>query len=87
MTATQALEPQPINRSLLLKRMLLGAGIALVIISLFVFGGTANPEWPRFWRIRPLIVTPLAGAAGGAFSYLMTHITRQDGWKRHWQFW
>lgn len=82
MAEVNKLEAHPVNTTLLIKRMILGGAIALVIISLFVFSAETNPEWPRFWRIRPLIITPLAGAAGGAFSYLMTHITHQGGWRK-----
>ncbi len=58
----------------LVKPMVVGAGIALFVISLFVFGvDEANPEWGRFWMIRPLIITPLAGAMGGAFYALMDY--------------
>lgn len=72
-----------INTSLLIKRMLLGGAIALAVISLFVFGGEANPAWPAFWRIRPLIITPLAGAAGGACYYFIDqHLLNQPGWKK-----
>ena len=53
------------------KAALIGAGIALVVISFFVFGADANPLWGKYWRIRPFIVTPLAGATGGAFCYFM----------------
>ena len=56
------------------KPMLIGAGIALLVISFFVFGVDApKPEWGRYWMIRPLIVTPLAGAMGGAFYALMDY--------------
>jgi hypothetical protein len=54
------------------KPVLIGAGIALLIISFLVFGvDEPNPEWGRLWRIQPLIITPLAGAMGGAFFYFM----------------
>ena len=54
------------------KPVLIGAGIALLVISFFVFGvDEPNPEWGRLWMIRPLIITPLAGAMGGAFFYFM----------------
>ena len=60
----------------LAKPMLIGAAIGLALISVFVFGvDNPNPEWPKLWRIRPLIVTPIAGAMGGAFYYLMDHLT------------
>jgi hypothetical protein len=54
--------------------ILVGAGIALLIISFFIFGSdNVNPEWGQYWRIRPLIVTPLAGAGGGAFYAFMSY--------------
>lgn len=60
---------QPVS---LARPVLIGAGIALLIISIFVFGvDEPNPEWGKLWRIRPLIITPLVGAMGGAFFYFM----------------
>lgn len=65
---------QPIHSLSVVKPMLIGAGIALVVISFFVFGVDNTPaEWGKFWRIRPLIVTPLAGAMGGAFYAFMDY--------------
>jgi hypothetical protein len=55
----------------LIKSTLIGAGIALTVITLFLFGAEADPIWGRFWKIRPLIITPLAGATGGAFYYFL----------------
>lgn len=52
--------------------VLIGAGIALALISFVVFGADcASPEWGQWWRVRPLIITPLAGAMGGVFFYVM----------------
>ena len=60
---------QPVS---ITKPVLIGAAIGLFLISFFVFGvDEPNPEWGRLWRIKPLIVTPLAGAMGGAFFYFM----------------
>ena len=54
------------------KCIFVGGVIALAVISFFVFGvDNPNPEWGKLWRIRPLIITPLAGAMGGAFFYFM----------------
>ena len=54
--------------------MLVGAGIAFLVISFFVFGVDNPPaEWGKYWMIRPLIVTPLAGAMGGAFYAFMDY--------------
>lgn len=65
---------QPSESVALLKPVLIGAGIALLVISFFVFGVDApHPEWGKYWMIRPLIVTPLAGAMGGAFYALMDY--------------
>jgi hypothetical protein len=45
----------------LVKPMLVGGGIALLVISFFVFRvDEANPAWGKSWMIRPLIITPLA---------------------------
>jgi hypothetical protein len=63
-----------IDRSSLTKRMAVGAGIGLVLITLFLFtAGTPDPSWPRFWRIQPLIIVPLAGAMGGLCNYFLVH--------------
>ena len=71
MTTNNNLTNHPVS---FLKPVLIGAGIALVVISFFVFGvDHPNPEWGKFWQIRPLIVTPLAGAAGGAFYAFMDY--------------
>lgn len=52
--------------------VLIGGAVGAVLISLLVFGvDSPDPEWGRYWMIRPLIVTPLAGAIGGAFYFLM----------------
>src|SRR3954470_3459952 len=63
-------------------RILIGAGIALLAISVFVFGGKANPEWGEYWMIRPLIVTPLMGAIAGACTYFMDYLQSRYGWYR-----
>lgn len=65
---------QPMHSVSLVKPMLVGAGIALLVISFFVFGVDApHPEWGKYWMVRPLIVTPLAGAIGGAFYAFMEY--------------
>jgi hypothetical protein len=75
---------QPLHPVSLRKRALLGAGIALVLITIFIFaGGDPNPgSWPKLWFIRPLIVVPIAGAMGGVFYYLMDNLRYQGGWRK-----
>lgn len=63
---------QPLS---LAKPILIGAGIGLIVISFFVFVGEARPEWGTLWMVRPLIITPIAGAIGGAFYYFMDHLS------------
>ena len=59
----------------ILPAMLLGAGFALLAISFFVFGvDNVLVEWGKFWMIRPLIITPLAGATGGAVYHLLDRL-------------
>jgi hypothetical protein len=62
-----------INLASMGKRMLVGVVIGLALIGAFLFSaGEPNPEWGAYWRIKPLIMVPLAGAAGGAFFNFMT---------------
>ena len=64
----------------LVKRMLVGAGIGLLLISLFLFStGEPNPEWGKLWMIRPLIIVPLAGAMGGLCNYFIVHFHSMVG--------
>lgn len=58
-----------------LKRMMLGAAIGLVLISFFIFSvDNPNPEWGKYWRIKPLIITPLVAAFGFLSFYLKEYI-------------
>ncbi|GAB2764625.1 potassium transporter KefB [Salinimicrobium soli] len=61
------------------RRVLIGAAFALVLISLFVMGvDNPDPDWPKSWRIRPIVVTTIAGGIGGAFADFM-HLLRREG--------
>jgi multidrug transporter EmrE-like cation transporter len=67
----QTLADHPVS---LATPIFVGSGIALIVISFFVFGvDEANPAWGKFWMIRPLIIAPLAGAMGGAFYSFMDY--------------
>jgi len=62
--------------SSLAKPLLIGAAIGLIIISFFVFGvDQPKPEWGRYWMLKPLLITPAAGALGGAFYYFMNYLS------------
>lgn len=67
--------------NLIAKRMLVGAAIALVIISVFLYGvDNAKTEWGKLWILRPLIVVPLAGSMGGLFYHMMDILRIRGGW-------
>lgn len=76
--AAPTIHPAP-----LYKRMLQGAAIALVLIILFLASADeADPAWPKFWMIRPLIIVPIAGAMGGAFHFFLDDLRSQGGWRK-----
>ena len=74
MTQQNKSQNQPMQAVSFVKPTVVGAAIALLVISFFVFGVDApHPAWGKYWMIRPLIITPLAGAMGGAFYALMDY--------------
>jgi hypothetical protein len=82
MTQRNELQNQPIHPVSLGKRMLQGAGIGLILIIFFLLGaGEPDPEWPKLWMIKPLLMVPAAGALGGIFYYNMDHLRCQGGWR------
>ncbi len=63
------------------KFALIGAVIGLVLISIFLMGVKhADPSWPKYWQLKPLVIVPLAAAAGGAFFYFMNGFSRRGFW-------
>lgn len=81
MTAKNPFTLPPVNRYTLFIFMLAGAVIGLGIITLFVFNvDDPDPAWPAYWRVRPLIITPLAAAAGAAAVYLFNLVMPKTGW-------
>jgi len=83
MTTTENLTTSPIHPSSLGKRMLLGGSLALILISLFLLSsGGSNPEWGKFWMIRPLLTVTFAGAVGGAFFYVMDGFRYRNQWNK-----
>ena len=74
MNQQQNFPKHTLNPGAFVKPVLVGAAIALFVISFFVFGvDNPSPEWGSFWKVRPLIITPLAGAMGGAFYAFMQY--------------
>lgn len=69
MTATTTLARA--GKISLIKSTAAGAIPALIIIAFFVFSAAAKPEWGALWKIRPFVITPLAGALAGALIYFV----------------
>lgn len=68
---------------LLVKNMLLGTGIGLALIGLFLFNtDEPNPDWHELWMIRPFVIVPFAGAMGGLFFTFMEPWRRKTGWTK-----
>lgn len=75
---------QPTHPALLVKPVLLGAGIALTLITAFLLQVRfPKPEWGQLWMIKPLIIVPLAGASGGVLFYFINNLrSYQSGWRK-----
>ncbi|RQO74968.1 potassium transporter KefB [Pedobacter sp. KBW06] len=83
MTQRKNLTAQSVHPVSLGGRLLLGAGIAFIIITVFLLQvRKANPEWGELWMLRPLIIVPIAGAMGAAFYFFMDHLRDEGGWKK-----
>ena len=80
MTPKNAIRLFPINFSSLILRMTLGGLIGLMLIAVFLYPSDPNPEWGRFWWVRPFIIVPFAGAMGGAFNYIVSQQTFTRRW-------
>lgn len=53
-----------------------GFAVALAFIGFIVLSvDQPKPEWSEYWFVRPLIVTPIFGAFGGASCYLINTLS------------
>lgn len=83
MTQQNKSQEKQVHAGTLIKRMFLGATIALVLIAIFLSGvDEPDPAWPELWFIRPLLVVPVAGAMGGALYYYIDLLRRKLGWNK-----
>lgn len=55
---------------------LTGALLGLAVISVFVFGGEPDSDWPQNWQIKPMLLTPFISGMGGLFLWLLLKLTR-----------
>lgn len=72
MTQTNTPLTEFFNKRSMIKAMLIGGSIGLLIILFFITGAQTQPHWPELWKIRPLIITPLAAVLGGGLAYVAT---------------
>jgi predicted secreted Zn-dependent protease len=71
------------TKTSLIKPMLIGAVIAFLSIALFLLPiQDPNPEWGKFWMVKPFILVTLAGAVGGAIFHFIAKMGPQTGWKK-----
>ena len=64
--------------------MIIGGAIGLILVSMFVFSvNEPRPEWGTLWKIKPLIVTPLIGAMGGLFYFLVNYQGAKWGFNKY----
>lgn len=65
------------------RRMAIGAAAGLILILFFVLGvDHPDPNWPKLWMLKPLIVVPLAGSIGSLLYHIINPLRHQPGWKR-----
>ena len=72
--------PPPLFTKAMFAYSFLGGLISCILICIMVFSAETKAEWPEYWRIRPIVVVTLAGAAGGAFYYLMSPVRALSPW-------
>lgn len=73
---------KPLFTPLLGRRMLTFAIVGLVAIAIFVIGaGEGNPSWGKYWRIKPLLLTPFICAMVGLCYDITEPLRRLTGWK------
>lgn len=83
MAQSNRLTTPPIHPVSVTNRMAAGAGIGLILISLYLSGiKNPNPKWGEYWMIRPFVIVPLAGAMGGLCNYFILHFHKQFGINR-----
>lgn len=79
MTNKTTINTGSINKGSVIKAALIGAGIGFLVILLFITGAETESHWSDLWKVRPLIITPLAGALGGSVAYITTNLLKRAG--------
>ena len=80
MTTQDNATSQSMHPATLTTPMLIGAGLALLLILLFLSGvNNPDPAWGSMWKLKPIIMVPIAGAIGGGFYYCMGLLSFNSG--------
>lgn len=73
---------KPLFSKLLGRRMLACAIVGLLLIAFFVVAaGDGNPAWGKYWRIKPLVLTPLLCAMVGLCYDITEPLRKIAGWR------
>jgi hypothetical protein len=83
MVQKNELTTQRIDASSLGKRVMIGAAIPLVLMTIFLLQvDQPDPDWGKFWMIRPIVLITLAGAMGAVFHYFLDPRRYEAAWER-----
>ena len=67
----------------IIQRMLGGAAVGLLIVTLLVFSaGHPKPEWREWWMLRPMAITPIATAFGSLAFFSLNIFRPKERWKK-----
>lgn len=73
-TNTQT-QKKSVHSGSLIKRMLQAAAVALFLIAAFLLSADyVNPEWSKYWMVKPLILTPMVASLGGVLYYYLDNL-------------
>lgn len=74
----------PPTTSILQKRIITGASIALLLITVFIMPSILNPkpQWGNLWMIRPLLVVAIAGGLAAAGIHVLLVWQAKYGWPK-----
>ncbi|HEY9000638.1 MAG TPA: hypothetical protein VIM89_04760 [Mucilaginibacter sp.] len=73
----------PLSPKRFFKPALIGAGIGLAVMALFLSQNDGGkPEWGPYWMLRPLLVVTVATALGGAAFQFFRTLVKQPVWAK-----
>lgn len=85
MKKEEKLRLHPIKKTLLWNYISIGALIGFAIIAVFVFSvDQPKAAWGTYWKLKPLILTPMITAFGGGLFYLIEQAFIRNKWSKGW---